>query len=149
MVGKKRPRPNGKQKAKKIDADGESNQSFDDAGCMSFQDDDSGEKDFVDSDEEKKVKKALGKRDNAEVDSSVESEISEESEEAKDVLDEENKSIGNLSDNARKIEKAANKNGKKKLASPEAPESEEIDDGSLSSGLASLFDQDSGSDQHS
>ena len=146
IIGKKRPRPTGNKKTKKIDADGESdNKSFDDEGFNSFQDDDSMEKE-IDSGEEKKNRKALGKVDNADRDSSSESEIEEEESEEKNEMIDDDKSAGNISNMARKIEKMANKkdaNGKKKLASPEAAESEEIDIGDISEGMASIFGSDS------
>ena len=105
IIGKKRPRPTGNKKTKKIDADGESdNKSFDDEGFNSFQDDDSMEKE-IDSGEEKKNRKALGKVDNADRDSSSESEIEEEESEEKNEMIDDDKSAGNISNMARKIEK--------------------------------------------
>jgi hypothetical protein len=100
----------------------------------------------IDSGEEKKNRKALGKVDNADRDSSSESEIEEDESEEKNEMIDDDKSAGNISNMARKIEKMANKkdaNGKKKLASPEAAESEEIDIGDISEGMASIFGSDS------
>ena len=134
LLGQKRGR---KPKKKKKEDDGDSD--FDDHGVADrFQDDsDGGAEGCQDSDDDRKM---LRRRDNADVSSSEHSEqeeLSEGDEIANAPIED------NLSDNAKQIAKLANKRDKKNKLSPKAEEISEKfeDDGSLSDGLASIFDE--------
>jgi len=88
----------------------------------------------------KKQKKAIGKRDNRNVESSDNSGSSDkESEEPQDLAEDEVRSVG-MSSDARRIGKLANKKDKKQA---QAEESEEQHEGSVDSSMASIFGDDS------